>query len=110
MNKISSRDFVMECLRETRRPDTLEYSECVLESRREAPPIYIALIDSRRPRTTDALSKLNTVRVPSIVVLVRLARLGSSALIFARSRSGIGKGPMNRTLRKKLERGISYEV
>jgi hypothetical protein len=112
MNKNSSREYTMGRLRGARRPDAREYPQCVLENQREASTIYFALIDSRGPRTTDDFSLSKATRVPPATVLVRPASLGSSALMYARLRGGIWKGPMHRVLllRKKLGRGVSYET
>jgi hypothetical protein len=79
----------MEGLRGGRRPDTLEYLQSVHDTWRETPTIYVALIDSREPRTADDFSSFNATRLPPVTVLVRPASLGSSALMFARSKSGI---------------------
>jgi hypothetical protein len=109
MNKISCRDYFMECHR-ARRPDPLEYPRCVQEIRIDVSTICGALIESGRPRTRNSLLLFNATQVPPVTGLVCPASLGSSALMFARSRSGIGKGPMNRTLPKQLGRGVWYEA
>jgi hypothetical protein len=92
MNKISSKDCVVECLREAGRPNALEHLPCVYITRREASTIYLALTGSRQPRTANTFSVFHANRVPPVTVLHRPASLGSSALMLARSRSGIGKG------------------
>jgi hypothetical protein len=110
MNKIPSRDYFIECRRGPIRRDALEYPQYVQESRMDASTIYRALIDPRRPRPTNALSLFNATQVPPVSSLVCPASLGSSALMIARSRTGIGKEPMDRTLPKQLERGVWYEA
>jgi hypothetical protein len=92
MNKISSKDFVVECLREAGRPDTLEYPQCVHRTRGKASAICVALIGSRQPQTPSTFSVFDAKRVPPVTVPLRAASLGSSASMFARSRSGNGKG------------------
>jgi hypothetical protein len=109
MNKISSKDYLMEC-RRARRPDSLEYQGYVEESRIDVSTICVALIESRRPRTTNALSLFNATQVPPVTGLVCPTSLGSSVLTLARSKSGIGKGSMNRTLPEQLGRGVWYEA
>ena len=109
MNKISSKDYLME-RRRARRPDSLEYQEYVQESRIDVSTICVALIESIRPRTTNALSLFNATQVPPVTGLVCPASLGSSVLMIARSKSGIGEGSMNRRLPKQLERGVWYEA
>jgi len=110
MNKISSRDYFIECRRGARRPDTLEYRRYVQGQRIDASTIYVALIDSRRPQTTDAFSQIYTTQDPPVTGLVCPTSLGSSVLMLARSKSGIGKGSMNRTLPEQLGRGVWYEA
>jgi hypothetical protein len=92
MNNIFSKTFVVECLREANRADTPGCPECVYKTRREASTIYVALIGSRQPRTSNAFSVFDAKRVPPVTVLPRPASLGSSASMLARSRSGIGNG------------------
>jgi hypothetical protein len=89
MNKNSSRDFAMECLRGAGRLDTLEYLQPVHEGRKEASAIYVAWIDSRVPRTTHDFSSFNATHRPPVTVLASPTSLGSSALMVARSRSGL---------------------
>jgi len=79
----------MEGLRGVGRPYRLEHPQSVHETWRETSTIYVALIDSREPRTADDFSLFNATRLPPVTVLVRPASLGSSALMFARSKSGI---------------------
>jgi hypothetical protein len=89
MNKNYSRNYVMEDLRGVGRPYRLEHPQSVHETRRETPTIYVALIDSTESRTADDFSSFHATRLPPVTVLVRPASLGSSALMFARSKSGI---------------------
>lgn len=110
MHNISWRDYFIECRRGARRPDILEYPRYIQGHRIDASTIYVALIDSRRPQTTDAFSQIYATQVPPVTCLVCPTSLGSSVLTFVRSRSGIGKGPMNRTLPKQLGRGDWYEA
>ncbi len=79
----------MGCLRGARRLEPLEYRQSVHENRRETFTIYFAWIDSREPRTTGDFSSFNATRRPPVTVLARPKSLGNSALLFARSRSGI---------------------
>lgn len=84
MNKNSSRDYVMECLRGARRPDTLEYPQCVHDNRREVSTISVALIHSRQLRIAAAFSLFSATQVCPVAVLVRPASLRSSGPILAR--------------------------
>jgi len=84
MNKISSKDYFIKCCRGAIRPDSLEYLRYIQGNRIDASTIYVALIDSRRPRTTNALSLFSATQGPPVTGLVCPASLGSSALMFAR--------------------------
>jgi hypothetical protein len=84
MNKISSKDYFIKSRRGARRQDSLEFLRHVQENRIEASTIYIALIDSRGPRTTNALPLFNAIQGPPVTGLFCPASLGSSALMFAR--------------------------
>jgi len=64
MNEYSSRDYAVECLRGATQPDALECPQDVRENRIELSTIYFVLIDSKRPRITNALSLFHTTQVP----------------------------------------------
>jgi hypothetical protein len=107
MNKISSKKYLVGCLRAARRPDTHECPQCVHENREKASTICFAIADSRQVRTTYLF---NATQVPPVTGFVCPASLGSSAPMFERSRRGIAKEPMNYTLPTQLERGVWYEA
>lgn len=109
VNKISSKNYLME-RRRARRPDSPEYQGYVQENRKDVSTICVASFESKRLPTMGAFSQLNATQVPPVTGLVCPTSLGSSVLMFARSRSGIGKGPMNRTRPKQLGRGVWYEA
>src|SRR2546423_998333 len=64
MNKNYSRNYVMEGLRGVGRPYRLEHPQSVHETWRETSTIYVALIDSREPRTADHFSLFHATRLP----------------------------------------------
>jgi len=108
VNRISSKDYFMECRRASR-PDLLKFPRYVQENRIDLSTICVAVIESRRPRTTNALSLFIATQVPPSHRFCLPRELGKLRIDVCK-RSGIGEGPMNRKLPKQLERGVWYEA
>jgi hypothetical protein len=109
MNRISSKDYLIKCRRGARRPDSLEYLHYVQGNRVGSSTIHVALIDSRRPRTTNTLSLFNAKQGPPGTGLALPRELGKLCIDVCKRR-GIGGGPMNRKLPKRFERGVRNEA
>jgi hypothetical protein len=110
MNNNSSRGDVMEDLRGAGLPGSLQYVQDVYESRRTGSAIFTARTDFKLSRTRDALCTAQRITSPPVMEVFRPASLGSSTWLSERSTSGMGNGPRNRWLPKRLRRGVLYEA